>query len=531
MLIKFIVSLLPLMVYMYLKTKKSFHMLQQNWYNDGNRYIKWINKNLKKIFLNIELLFILFFIIKYLDGKLGMILVVIFYVILSLKYLRNSKLEQTKKPLVFTKRVKRLLVTTFILYIIPIVVFSLIFKETNLYIYYLIIGLLIYLNYYVVYIANVINKPIEKMINNGFKKKAIKKLKSMNNLKVIGITGSYGKTSSKNILNDILNVKYNSLPTPKNFNTPVGLIITINNYLDKFTDLFIAEMGAFKQGEIKELCDLVHPTYGILTTIGTAHLDSFGSRENIQNGKFELIESLPSNGIGILNADDPYQVSYKLKNKVKIVWIGIDNDADVKASNIKLTSDGTTFDVTFKGDSKKYKFETKLLGKANVYNILAGIALGYNLGISVSKLIMGVRKVTPVEHRLELKKMGSINIIDDAYNSNPVGSKMAIDVLNMMPGKKIIVTPGMIEMGNEEYEINKTFGNQIANVCDEVILVGQKQTKPIYDGLIEKKYPKSKIHILDDVKLAFPLFNRLADKETYVLLENDLPDIFNEDMK
>ena len=531
MLVKFIISVLPILVYTYFKTKKSFHMLQQNWYNDGNRYIKWINKNLKKIFLTIELSFILFFIFKWLEPVLSMILVVLLYTILALLYLRNSRREQTKKPLAFTKRVKRLLVTTTILYLIPVIIFSIKFNANLLYVYYLIIGLLVYLNYYVVFLANIINKPIEKMINDGFKKKALNKLNGMTNLKVIGITGSYGKTSSKNILNDILNVKYNSFPTPKNFNTPVGLIMTINNYLDKFNDLFIAEMGAFKKGEIKELCDLVHPTYGILTTIGTAHLESFGSRENIQEGKFELIESLPQDGIGILNADDPYQVSYKLKNKVKIVWIGIDNDADVKASNIKLTNEGTTFDVTFKGDKKKYQFETRLLGKANVYNILAGIALGYNLGISIPKLIMGVKKVKAVEHRLELKKMGSINIIDDAYNSNPVGSKMALDVLGLMPGKKIIVTPGMIEMGSEEYEINKTFGKQIAEVCDEVILVGEKQTKPIYDGLIEKKYSKNKIHVLDDVKLAFPLFNRLAEKETYVLLENDLPDIFNEDKK
>lgn len=531
MLVKFIISILPILVYTYFKTKKSFHMLQQNWYNDGNRYIKWINKNLKKIFLNIELLFVLFLVFKWINPILSMIIVVLFYTILALIYLSKSKREQTKKPLVFTKRVKRLLVTTIIIYLIPTTVFSIFFNINLLYIYYLVIGLLVYINYYIVWLANIINKPIEKMINDGFKRKALNKLNGMTNLKVIGITGSYGKTSSKNILNDILNVKYNSFPTPKNFNTPVGLIITINNYLDKFNDLFIAEMGAFKKGEIKELCDLVHPTYGILTTIGTAHLESFGSRENIQEGKFELIESLPQDGIGILNADDPYQVSYKLKNKVKIVWIGIDNDADVRASNIKLTSDGTSFDVTFKGDKKKYQFETRLLGKANVYNILAGIALGYNLGISIPKLMMGVKKVKAVEHRLELKKMGSINIIDDAYNSNPVGSKMALDVLKLMNGKKIIVTPGMIEMGSEEYEINKTFGKQIAEVCDEVILVGEKQTKPIYEGLIEKKYSKNKIHVLDDVKLAFPLFNRLAEKETYVLLENDLPDIFNEDMK
>lgn len=531
MLVKFIISILMILVYTYFKTKKSFHMLQQNWYNDGNRYLKWISKNKKLVFVNLDLVFILFILTKFIEPRLTMILVVVTYTSLSLIHLKNQKTTQTKKPLAITKRVKRLFVTTFLIYLIPIVIMCVNYNDNLTPYFYVIIGFMVYMNYIIAYIANIINKPIEKMINNGFKKKAIKKLNNMNNMKVIGITGSYGKTSSKNILNDILNVKYNAFPTPKNFNTPLGLIITINNHLDKFNDLFIAEMGAFKKGEIKELCDLVHPTYGILTTVGTAHLESFGSRENIQEGKFELIESLPSDGIGVLNADDPYQVSYKLKNNVKIVWIGIDNDADVKASNIKLSSEGTTFDCTFKGDKKKYKFETKLLGKANVYNILAGIALGYNLGIEISKLQLGVKKVNTIEHRLELKKMGNINIIDDAYNSNPVGSKMALDVLNLMPGKKIIVTPGMIEMGAEEVEINKTFGEQISEVCDEVILIGKKQTEPIYQGLISKKYNKNKIHILDDVKQAFPLMNRLAEKETYVLLENDLPDIFNEDMK
>lgn len=138
-------------------------------------------------------------------------------------------------------------------------------------------------------------------------------------------------------------------------------MITINNHLDKFTEYFIAEMGAFKRGEIKTLCNFVKPKYGILTSIGTAHLDSFGSRENIQKGKFELIESLPSDGIAILNRDDEWQVSYKLKNNCKVLWIGIDNkDADVYATNIKLSKDGTNFDCIFKGDNTLYHFETKL---------------------------------------------------------------------------------------------------------------------------------------------------------------------------
>lgn len=529
MFLKFIISLLIAYLYIYFKSKKSFHMLQQNWYNEGNRYIKWIFSNPKKSFLTLDIGFIIFLLGFILSPKTLMVIFILFYTIITLICINLTNKEQVKKPLVFTVRVKRLLVTTLILYLVPAVIIGLYYNETYLVYYYLIIGLMIYLNYFIVWLANIINQPMQKFINYRFKRKALLKLKNMSNMKVVGITGSYGKTSSKNILSDILNVKYNAFPTPKNFNTPVGLIITINNYLDKFNDLFIAEMGAFKKGEIKELCDLVQPTYGILTKIGTAHLDSFGSLENIQAGKFELIESLPIDGVGILNGDDELQVSYQLKNKVKTVWIGIENkDVDVRATNIELSHKGTKFNVIFKGDKKKYSFETKLLGQANVYNILAGIALGRELGILIPQLQAGVKRVNSIEHRLELKKYLDINIIDDAYNSNPVGAKMAVEVLGMMPGKKIVVTPGMIEMADLEYEVNKEFGKQIASVADEVILVGESQTKAIYEGLMEKKYNKQKIHIINDVKEAFPMMLKLKEDETYVLLENDLPDIFNE---
>ncbi|MBP3766516.1 MAG: UDP-N-acetylmuramoyl-tripeptide--D-alanyl-D-alanine ligase [Bacilli bacterium] len=529
--VKFIISLLVLLIYTYFKTKKSFHMLQQNWYNEGFRYIKWMLKNLKLVFINLDLCFLalLVFLIFKVDSMLLMAIEVIMYTILSLRYINKEKREQVKLELKVTARVKRLFVTETILYLIPIILIYISFKENNLVTYYLIMGLLVYLNYIVTLIASYINTPIEKLLSLRFKIKAKRKLKSMPNLKVIGVTGSYGKTSSKNILNDILSIKYNVLPTPKNFNTPVGLTITINNYLDKFNDYMIAEMGAFKRGEVKYLCDYVKPTYGILTRIGTAHLESFGSQENIQKGKFELIESLPHDGIGVLNGDDELQVNYDLKNDCKIVFIGIDNkNVDVKAENIKLSNTGSTFDVVFKGDKTKYKFETKLLGKANIYNILAGIALGHELGLTIKQLQAGVKRVNTIEHRLELKKYYDINIIDDAYNSNPVGAKMALDVLKLMPGKRIVVTPGMIEMGSMQKELNHKFGEQIADAVDEVILVGKNQTKDIYEGIISKKFKKDKIHIINDVKEAFPMMQQLKEKDTYVLLENDLPDIFNE---
>ena len=289
-------------------------------------------------------------------------------------------------------------------------------------------------------------------------------------------------------------------------------------------------MGAYVKGEIAGLCKLVKPKYGILTTIGTAHLESFGSEQNIIDGKFELIESLPPDGFAILNGDDPKQVNYKLKNKIKTIWIGIDNqEADVVAKNIKCSNKGTSFDVVFKGEKEKYHFETKLLGNHNVYNILDGIACGREFGIETEDLIQAVKTVQPVEHRLELKKLGNFYMIDDAYNSNPVGAKKAVEVLNMMPGKKVVVTPGMIELGSKEDEYNKIFGEQIAEVADYTVLIGEKKTKPIKDGLLEKGFDKEKIIVFNDVREAYPFIEQLAQKEeVYALFENDLPDTYNE---
>ena len=124
--------------------------------------------------------------------------------------------------------------------------------------------------------------------------------------------------------------------------------------------------------------------------------------------------------------------------------------------------------------------------------------------------------------------IGNFYQIDDAYNSNPVGSKRALEVLNMMPGLKVVVTPGMIELGDKQYELNYKFGEYISKVADHVILVGENQTKPIFDGLIKSKYNKDNIYVINDVKEAFPIMNKLAKDNTYVLLENDLPDLFNE---
>ena len=505
-------------------------MLQQNWYNDGNRYLKWINNNSKFIFVWFDYLYLFIVILGYfINNQLLSITITIYYLILTYLLFKKYKHEQVKKPLVFTGRIKRMCVTIFILYLIPILTIFLTFNQDLVFIYYFIVGSLIYFNYYIVYLANIINKPVEKLVYLYYKNKANRKLKSLNKMEVIAVTGSYGKTSTKNIISDILNVKYIAFPTPQNFNTNYGLIRTINEYIDKYNDYFVAELGAFRRGDIKSRASIVKPKYGILTKIGTAHLDTFGSIENTTKTKFELIESLPSDGIAFLNIDDELQVNYHLKNKVKVVWYGLSVEADVYASDIKYSSDGMSFKVHFKNDKKSYDFTTKLLGESNVYNILAGIAVGKELGLSIAELQRGVLQIKPIEHRLQIKKYGQITYIDDAYNSNPVGSKMALDVLKLMPGKKVIITPGMIEMGNKQYEVNYNFGKYIADSVDLAILVGIEQTKPIQKGLLDSKFDKDKLLMLNDVKEAINIAkNYFPNKETYILLENDLPDIFNE---
>ena len=517
------------------KSKRSLHMFQQNLYNENNRYMKWLKNNLKEGFYYLDIVTLPLIVISmFFDNTIGLVLKI---AVLFLLFLECANIDETilgekqKKPLVVTARVKRQMFTLYLINLIPYAIMLLNVMDKNAAkIALLISNILLTLNYLLVEIVKIINTPVEKSVYYKFWFSARKKLKSLSNLEVIGITGSYGKTSSKKILNSILSVSYITHPTPKNYNTDVGLMSTINNDLDKFDEIFIAEMGAYRVGRIKNSCNLVRPKYGILTTIGKAHLETFKTEENIISTKFELIESLPSDGIAFLNMDDKKQVNHKIKNKVKVVWYAVDNDkASVYAQNIKCTSKGSEFDVKFKDEDKLYHFETKLLGRHNISNIISSLAVGYEFGIPVEKLQIAVKEIQPIEHRLELKKLGKMYQIDDAYNSNPVGAKVALDVLNMMNGTKVVVTPGMVELGKEQEKANYEFGRQIAEVADHVILVGEKQTKPIYNGLIDNKFDKKKITITNDVRETYNMVNNLKkDKDIYALYENDLPDNYNE---
>lgn len=506
------ISLIILCIYTFKKIRHGLHMLQLEYYRN-ERYNTWIKKNKKRIFSYRDLLLLLSSIICIVNLRVGLIITLVISILLY--YARN--IYQEKKAFVVTGRIKRM-------YILEFIVFAVIIMLTNINTNAIfILDLLVIFAYYFVNILNTINAPIEKSIQNKFVKRAKNKLKEMNNLKIIGITGSYGKTSTKYIVSTILSQKYNVLKTPKSYNTQMGIVKTINEKLKPTDQVFVCEMGASEVGKIKKLADLVSPNIGMITSIGPQHLETFGSLENIKKTKFELVDSLKENGIAFLNYEDENIRSVEC-SKNKITY-GLSNTNDYYATDIEIEEIGSKFIIHTK-NNEQIPVKTKLLGQHNIINIIGAVAIAKELNLSNQEIQLGIKMLKPIEHRLELKQYanGTI-IIDDAYNSNTKGAQMAVEVLGRFKDKKrILVTPGMVELGDKLYEYNKIFGMQAAPNCDYVILVGEKQAKPIYDGLIEKKFDKNKIYIAKDFEQASQKMNELMDTNTVILLENDLSD-------
>ena len=208
-----------------------------------------------------------------------------------------------------------------------------------------------------------------------------------------------------------------------------------------------------------------------------------------------------------------------------MVRYGLSKEADYYATNINITERGSSFDVVIPG-KENISVKTKLLGNLNILNIVGAIAVADKLGLSEDEIKVGVKYIRPVPHRLELKQNpnGSI-IIDDAYNSNIKGATMALEVLKSFEHRKrILITPGIVELGNKSVEINKELGKMAAESSDFIILVGANQAVPIYKGIQEKNYPESQVYIAKNLQDALSKMNSILRADSVVLLENDLPD-------
>lgn len=434
-----------------------------------------------------------------------------------------------KKPLVFTKRVRRIYFAELLAVVAVMAVAAAsgadsldgVRAATS-------VGLAVLtFSWAVTLVVNWLMKPVETHISNGFIKDAERRLAEMPQLTVIGITGSYGKTSTKHYLNRILSEQFSVLMTPGSFNTPMGVVRTVRELMQPYNEIFICEMGAKNIGDIKEICDIVHPKYGIITAVGPQHLESFKTIENVQRTKFELADALPADGLAVVNDDFDYVANRKVTN-THVLRYSVDpaKGTDYYARDIAYSNRGTTFTVV--GPDKELQLTTHLVGECNISNLIAAVAIAVHLGVPDDKIRYAVSKIEQVEHRLNIKRTASgITIIDDAYNSNPTGSRMALDVLSHMnTGKRIVITPGMIELGAKQKELNAQLGEHIALTCDVAIVVGQYNREAIVDGINRKGMDKDKVHIVDSFNEAQQLMLSIAVAGDTVLYENDLPDTF-----
>ncbi len=460
------------------------------------------------------------------------ILIGIILLLIAGGWLLGRKLSEknAKKKFVLTPRVKRLyavffIVMTLILYGITRLINTLIDISD----YFLILFFLfpLFLPLWIA-LCGLLAWPIEKAISEMYFRDAQRILRERKDLIKIGITGSWGKTSVKFILGTILEEKYHTLVTPASFNTPMGVTKVIRSKLEPGHRVFVSEMGARHVGDIKEMCRLVHPQIGLLTSVGPQHLDTFKTVERVAKTKYELIDALPEDGEAFFADDGDICRSLYEKTTVRKHLTGLDPEKDeLWAEEIRYSPEGSTF-LLCRGDEKT-ECTTQLLGELNIRNILLCASTGLSLGLSMKQIARGIAKIRPVEHRLQLiRHPGGLNVIDDAFNSNIRGAKQAFQVLKQFPKKRVIVTPGMVELGEQEAEMNRAFGTAMADCCDTAILVGKKRSEAIAAGLKENGFPEESILVAASLEEAASMMREITGAGDTVLFENDLPDNYSE---
>lgn len=515
-----------MLCFLYVPLKESLHMYQQNRYQ-MERYTTWLKEAItvqRHFILRMLLLLLPFCALALIPDSehvySSFLVLLLIYAYLLGKWDSEKEYIQAIK---YTHRIKRLLLLTLVLFTLLLTLFYHCFSIRFL----CIIGPILFFSPWLMMVVNgTIMYPIEQKIRYYYVHEAQQILRDREKLIKVGITGSYGKTSTKNILHTILSEKYYAFMTPHSYNNLMGLTISIRNLLKPLHEVFIAEMGADHVGEIKELASFIQPSIAIVTAVGPQHLETFGTQEHILKEKMQLVEQLPFHGVAILNYDNELIRSYSIQSPCHIITYGIHQEnVDVRALHITYSQKGTSFTIDHKGHT--FEVQTCLLGEHNVLNILAAVCAAKALQVSDKAIQDAVARLRYVEHRLEIRNMGMYTLLDDAYNSNPQGAAYALDVLKSMSGTRYLITPGFLDLGPLKKEAHQVYAKKMCSCTDVIILIGPTQTRDIYDTLLKEGYPIDQIHVLPTMKEAFTLLHTMVKKDDTVLIENDLPDAFN----
>jgi UDP-N-acetylmuramoyl-tripeptide--D-alanyl-D-alanine ligase len=431
------------------------------------------------------------------------------------------------KPLMFTGRAKRLFGAGLVIAVVPSVAAGLLGGPLAIGI----AGALTVLALpWLLGLANVALRPYQQFENRRYVRSAQRKLREIRPL-VVGISGSFGKTTTKGCVAAALDAHGPAYPTPASFNSFLGVVRAINEGLEPRHETFVAELGSYRIGDVAELCELVAPKIGILTSLGPAHLERFGSMDAIEQAEGELADALPPDGLFLTRADDERcrrVARDRARCRVLLFSPAPHPEADVWAENIAVSSGGTDFEIRWRDDPEPLALRSRLLGEPNVANLLTAAAVARDLGSTPAQIARALRRVAPPKHRLEpiVNEAGGIVVIDDSYNSNPIGAAAALKVLQAHEaGRRILVTPGMVELGPQEAEENRRLGELAAAVCDVCLLSGPL-AQHIRAGLLDGGLDESRIIVAPDGPSLHAELTKLSRRGDVILFENDLPDVY-----
>lgn len=369
-------------------------------------------------------------------------------------------------------------------------------------------------------LSNAVSSPFENARNEKFVKRAGQVLNETKILR-IAVVGSYGKTSVKNILKTLLSEKYSVIATPHSFNTPVGIAKTVTSKEFAGNEVLIAEMGARRAGDIKELCELVNPDFALFTGVCAQHVESFGSEENVLKGKCEILRG----------AKGPVYCGERLRERLENAEFLSEEErekcvfacfSDV-LKNVRLGCADTEFDLVLASGTAHIK--TKLLGRHSAENIALAATLAEKLGLTAAEIEAGAAKLVPTPHRLELTENGGVYILDDSYNSNPLGAAEAIEALKRFQGRKFAVTPGLVETGILEEMLSRELGARLAGL-DCVVLVGTTLVGAVKAGYLDQGGAAEKLLIVPTLDAAQKYLAETLSSGDAVLFLNDLPDAY-----
>jgi len=425
----------------------------------------------------------------------------------------------SRKRFKFTARGIRVSLPYFLCIFALNVTFSLVF---NGFIRLLCLTLTAFISEYILFIMNSIIAPLERKRNYAYAMRNSRAVRESDLIKIV-ITGSFGKTSCKNILLKLLEEKYSVFTPSGNMNTPMGISRYIAKLPAGFSEsekpvIFLAEAGARRRGDVKDICRLIGVNYGIITGVCDQHLDTFRTTENIKKAKQELADFIGANGVVVFNGDNEHTLKMSKEYPGKSIVVG-EKNGNVKIENLRSTILGTSFNLVT--ESGVVALKTSLLGRHNAFNVALAVALAIELGIEKESVKKVVESLEPVPHRLELIKANNLSILDDGYNANERGVMLGLELVSTYPGRKVVYAQGVVECGLKKKKINLKIGQKVGEIADVIILSGEN-AKYIRRGILSSGY-KGKIYHFKNILHAKREFGNILKGGDLLYLQNDIP--------